>query len=277
MGGDAPERTLALRLEYDGAAFSGSQLQANAPTVQEALEAALAQLTGAPVRIRLAGRTDAGVHASGQVAAAELPERWGPAALQRALNALLPEDLAVTGATYAPDGFDPRRRAVWRRYRYTLLLTPVRSPLRRRDSWAVGPDLDVEALRDAARRLVGEHDFAAFGGPVKAGTSTVRRMESVRVCRLGHALRLEFTATAFLPHQVRRTVGALVAVGRGKQTPEGFAALLRAARPGSAGPAAPAHGLCLVDVAYREVSFVPDDDRRDAEERRGRAGVDGKV
>jgi tRNA pseudouridine38-40 synthase len=260
-------RTIALRLEYDGSAFAGSQLQANGRTVQGELEQVLQRLTGAPVRIRLAGRTDAGVHASGQVAAAELPERWQPADLQRALNALLPEDLAVNGATDAPDGFDPRRRALWRCYRYTLLLQPVRSPLRRRAVWQIGKRLDLDAMRVAAAVLLGEHDFAAFGAAAKPGTSTVRRMDQVSLCAAGPLLRLEFTATAFMRGQVRRTVGQLVEVGRGKESVAGFVALVRAARPGSAGPAAPPRGLCLVEVAYSDVSFAAENDV-------GRAGVE---
>jgi tRNA pseudouridine38-40 synthase len=250
-------RTIALRLEYDGAAFAGSQLQANAPTVQGALEEALARLTGSTVRVRLAGRTDAGVHALGQVAAAELPERWQPDTLQRALNALLPEELAVTGAIAAPAGFDPRRHALWRRYRYTLLTTPWRSPLWRRYAWHVSEELDRGAMRVALALLEGEHDFAAFGGPVKEGASTVRCMHAASLHEAGTHIVLEFVANAFLPHQVRRTVGQLVEVGRGRETVEGFAALLHAARPGSAGPAAPPQGLCLVEVAYRDVSFAP--------------------
>jgi len=250
-------QTIALRLEYDGAAFAGSQLQANAPTVQGALEEALARLTGGVVRARLAGRTDAGVHALGQVAAVELPERWQPDTLQRALNALLPEELSVTGAVVAPPGFDPRRHALWRRYRYTLLTTPWRSPLWRRYAWHVGEALDRDAMRAVLALLEGEHDFAAFSGPVKDGASTVRCMHAVSLCEEDARIVLEFVANAFLPHQVRRTVGQLVEVGRGRETVEGFAALLRAARPGSAGPAAPPHGLCLVEVAYRDVSFAP--------------------
>lgn len=235
--------------------------------MQGELEQALARLAGAPVRIRLAGRTDAGVHASGQVAAAELPERWQAAELQRALNALLPEDLAVTGATDAPDGFDPRRRALWRRYCYTLLVQPLRSPLQRRTVWQIGTRLDLEAMREAAAALAGEHDFAAFGAAASPGASTVRRMERVSLCAAGPRLTWEFTATAFLRGQVRRTVGQLVAVGRGKESVAGFVALVRAARPGSAGPAAPPRGLCLVEVAYSDVSFAPESDA-------GRAGVE---
>ena len=248
-------RTIALRLEYDGSAFAGSQLQANAPTVQGALEDVLARLVGRSVRIRLAGRTDAGVHATGQVAAAEMPARWQPEELQRALNALLPEELAVNGAVVAPDGFDPRRRALWRQYRYTLSTSPVRSPLQRRMAWQVGAGLDIEAMRAAAYALIGEHDFAAFGEPSKPGASTIREMKSARLCEWPERLVFGFTATAFLRGQVRRTVGQLVEVGRGKQTVDEFVALRRAAKPHSAGPAAPAHGLCLQAVRYSEISF----------------------
>jgi tRNA pseudouridine38-40 synthase len=252
-------RTFALRLEYDGSAFAGSQLQANARTVQGALEDVLVRLAGRPVRIRLAGRTDAGVHATGQVAAVEMPARWQAEELQKALNALLPEELAVSGAVVAPDGFDPRRRAQWRRYRYRLSTTAVRSPLRRRIAWQVGPGLDVEAMRAAVLTTQGERDFAAFGEPSKPGASTVREMMTALLCERPERLEFEFTATAFLRGQVRRTVGQLVEVGRGKQSVAEFETLLRAARPHSAGPAAPAHGLCLTEVAYSEISFASAD------------------
>ncbi|HZU75125.1 MAG TPA: tRNA pseudouridine(38-40) synthase TruA, partial [Dehalococcoidia bacterium] len=215
-------QTFALKLEYDGAAFGGSQYQANARSVQGALEAALASL-GLCGRVALAGRTDAGVHAEGQVAAATLVRPWAASDLQCAINARLPEDAAVVAAAVAPEGFDPRRWAVSRRYRYRMLIGSVRSPLRRRHAWHVRYEVDEEAMRTAASALVGEHDFAAFGGRLgSAGGSTRRRMFDVALRRDGRLLELEFEATAFLPHQVRRTVGALVEVGRGRLTVEEF-------------------------------------------------------
>lgn len=254
-------RTFALKLEYDGSGFGGSQYQTNARTVQAELERALLPLADAPVRVALAGRTDAGVHATGQVAAATLPERWTAATVQRALNARLPADLAVAAVVAVPDGFDPRRQALWRWYEYGIWNAAVRSPLRRDRSWHVRYPLDVAAMRGAAVLLEGVHDFASFAGPLEPpGRSTVRVMRRVTVARQGAQVALEFEANAFLPHQVRRTVGALVEVGRGRLNAEQFGAWLAEPKTGAAGPAAPPHGLCLVMVAYEKLRFEAGED-----------------
>lgn len=228
--------------------------------MQGELERAAEPLAGHPVRARFAGRTDAGVHAAGQVAAIELPVRWTAVELRRALNARLPEAIAVTAIAEAPAGFDPRRRAVWRRYRYRVWNAEVRSPLLRRSAWHVRYTLDDATMRRAAALLVGEHDFASFAAPQKQPRATSRRtMYEAIVTRKGRLLEFEFRANAFLPHQVRRTVGALVELGRGKLREEQFAAWLWQPRPGAAGPAAPPEGLCLVDVAYAELRFAVDE------------------
>ncbi len=257
---EAAERTLeqrsfALKLEYDGTAYGGSQLQANAKTVQEELETALAPLAGRPVRIALAGRTDSGVHARGQVAMATLSAKWTASDLRRALNARLPQDIAVVAAVEVSDRFDPRRCAIRRRYEYSVLNAPIRSPLLRRASWHVPHGLNDEAMQTAAALLVGEHDFAAFGGRIDPAASTVRRMMRAAVIREDRVVTMEFEANAFLPHQVRRMVGALIEVGRARFSEHEFAGLLWQAEPGSAGPAAPPHGLSLVEVAYEGVRF----------------------
>jgi tRNA pseudouridine38-40 synthase len=249
------QRTFALKLAYDGTAYGGSQLQANAKTVQEELETALEPLAGRPIRVALAGRTDSGVHARGQVATAVLSSKWTALDLRRALNARLPQDIAVVGALEVSNRFDPRRCAIRRHYEYTVLNAPIRVPLLRRTAWHVPHELNDEAMRTAAALLVGEHDFAAFAGRVDTGASTVRRMARAEVVRQGSAVTMEFEANAFLPHQVRRTVGALIEVGRGRISTDAFATLLRQAEPGTAGPAAPPQGLCLVEVAYEHIRF----------------------
>ncbi len=206
--------------------------------------------------MRFAGRTDAGVHAAGQVAAIEVPARWSAGTLQRALNARLPADIAVVAATEAPAGFDPRRRALWRRYRYQVWNAEFRSPLLRRSAWHVRHVLDDAAMQRAAALLVGEHDFASFAATLKqADATTLRMMHEAAVAREGRLLRLEFRANAFLPHQVRRMVGVLVELGRGRLCEQEIATWLHEPRPGAAGPAAPPEGLCLVDVAYAELRF----------------------
>lgn len=255
------QRTFALKLEYDGTAYGGSQFQTNARTIQDELERALAPLARERGRVAFAGRTDAGVHATGQVAAVRVPVKWAAADLQRALNARLPEDIAVAAAVEVPADFDPRRCARRRRYEYWVLNAPVPRPLLRHRVWQVRHQLDEVRLRAAAALLVGEHDFAAFAGPVDPpDASTIRRMFATSIQRDGQLLKLEFEANAFLPHQVRRTVGALAAVGRGRLSVSAFEALLRGAVPGTAGPAAPAHGLCLVQVMYDGVRFEMGED-----------------
>jgi len=249
---------LALRLEYDGAAYGGSQRQRTAPSVQAALEEAIERLTGERVRTAFAGRTDAGVHALGQVAAFESEAAHAPDVWQRALNAHLPEDIAVQAVAFVAAGFDPRRHALARTYRYRVWNTPVRAPVRRRDAWWVRGPLDARRMHEAATGLIGEHDFAAFGGSPGPGRSTWRRMMQAVVCQQGPLVTLELVGNAFLPHQVRRTAGALVEIGLGRLAVERFTGWLARPEPGAAGPAAPPHGLCLIRVEYPEPLF-PDD------------------
>ena len=243
-----PGRRLALLLEYDGSRYGGSQLQPDVPTIQGELERALEQLTQEHHRVAFAGRTDAGVHAAGQVAAFTTVSTLETAVFKRGLNALLPEEIAVRRAVEAPEGFDPRRHASSRTYRYTIYNAPTRSPLRRAQAWHLVESLDMPAMQAAAAQLLGEHDFAAFSR--REGVSTVRCMHHATVMRSGPLLTVELQATAFLRQQVRRTVGALVEIGAGRLTIEAFRNLLQQAEPNSAGPLAPAHGLCLVRVAY---------------------------
>jgi len=252
---------------YDGTDYSGFQRQTNAPTVQAALEAALAQITQETITILAAGRTDAGVHAIGQVIAFDTVWRHDLDDLRRALNAVLPADIAVRGTVEAAPDFHPRYDARSRRYRYTLYNTPLRSPLARRHSLHVAYPLDVATMRQAARTLVGEHDFAAFGQPPQ-GQVTVRRVlaaewggerpfsygwdvggRDVRA-QSGTWLNFDIEANAFLYHMVRSVVGTLLLVGQGKMTVEEFKAVLESCDRGQAGPTAPAHGLCLVEVKY---------------------------
>jgi len=245
-------RRFAATVSYDGAAFAGSQLQPNARTVQGVLEEAVERLFGTPPRVRLAGRTDAGVHAVGQVAAWDADTRLDPATIGRALNALLPEDVAVRDVREPDPRFDPRRWARRRRYRYTLLVARERQPLLRRTTWHVGPGLDVAAMQRTADALVGRRDFAACAGPLPAGRSSIRTIYLAAWRSDGCCLLFDIEADAFLPQMVRRIVGALVQVGRGRLSTEQFCELLRQAKPATIGPAAPAHGLCLWSVSYDE-------------------------
>ena len=249
-------RRLALVLEYDGSGYGGSQLQKNAPSIQGALEDALEKLTGAHCRAAFAGRTDAGVHARGQVAAFTTPSALETEVFVRGLNAWLPESIAVRQAVEVDERFDPRRHARSRTYRYTIYNAPVRSPLLRAHAWHVAEPLDAGAMQEAASMLRGEHDFAAFSR--REPTTTVRCVHRCEVRREGRLVTIEMEANAFLRQQVRRTAGMLVQVGLGKLALDAFGELLRRAEPATAGPVAPAHGLCLLRVAYPGLDLRPE-------------------
>lgn len=255
-------RRLALLLEYDGARCGGSQYQKNAPSIQGELEAALNKLTSETVRVTFAGRTDAGVHARGQVASFLTRSPHGVDVFVRGLNHWLPADVAVRRAIEVPIDFDPRRCACRRWYRYTVHNAPQRSPLWRQCAWHVEVPLDLEAMRSAAASLPGRRDFAAFAGRLsRSHSSTVRTLYRCDVARCDPLLTVDMEADAFLPHQVRRTVGALVEVGRGRLSVEAFETLTSAATPASAGPAAPPHGLCLMRVDYPDQDLFEKSDR----------------
>ncbi|MGB2695082.1 MAG: tRNA pseudouridine(38-40) synthase TruA [Dehalococcoidia bacterium] len=242
------ERRIALVLEYDGSQYLGSQIQKRGPTIQDELEVALERLTGKRIRVAFAGRTDAGVHAWAQVVAFTTASRLKTDVFARGLNAWLPDDIAVRHALDAPDDFDPRRHAASRTYRYSIYNATARSPLWRTRAWHVAEPLDIERMRRAAGYLVGEHDFAAFSR--REDVTTVRCVQRCDLDRRGPVITLDIQATAFLRQQMRRTAGALAQVGRGRLSLSAFKAVLRHAEPNSAGPLAPAHGLCLVNVAY---------------------------
>jgi tRNA pseudouridine38-40 synthase len=243
---------LRLVVEYEGTAYQGWQLQPGGPTVQEVLERALATALREPVRVRGAGRTDAGVHACGQVAAVRV--RAVPAdlaRLQKSLNALTPDDVAVREITLADDAFDPRRDARSRVYEYRIWNAPAPSPFWRRHAWHVAPPLAAAAMEAGARALEGEHDFAAFrGADAEPVRSTVRHVLESRLRRDGALLVYRVEATAFLKHMVRNVIGTLVEVGRGERPPQAMAELLAARDRTLAGPTAPPHGLVLVAVRY---------------------------
>ena len=244
--------TFRLTLEYDGSDFAGWQSQRQGErTVQDTLGAALAEIAGQPVRVRGAGRTDAGVHAEGQVAAVTLATRLDAATLARALNAKLPVDVAVVAACAAAEGFDPRREARSKLYRYAIWNGAAPSPLRRRRSHHVRESLDVGAMRSAAAGLLGRHDFASFQAAGSTVGPTTRSL--TRAAVEGEArgdLRVELEGDGFLRHMVRNVVGTLLEIGLGRRDPDSLPALLAARDRAAAGPTAPACGLTLVRVDY---------------------------
>ncbi|MCP4538588.1 MAG: tRNA pseudouridine(38-40) synthase TruA [Chloroflexi bacterium] len=235
---------------YDGTDYGGLQRQVNAPTIQGALEAALAQITQETITVLAAGRTDAGVHAVGQVVAFDTTWRHGVEDLQRALNAVLPADIAVRNVEKAEPDFHPRYDARSRHYRYTLYNASVRCPLEQRYSLHITALLDVGAMHRAAQLLVGEHDFAAFGRPHKQGGPTVRRMLMTEWGGQVPRLTFDIEANAFLYRMVRSIVGTLLLVGKGAMRVEEFAAVLASRNRDQAGTTAPPHGLCLMKVKY---------------------------
>lgn len=245
-------KRFAATVSYDGTGFVGSQVQPNGRTVQQELETAAMALFGTPIRVELAGRTDSGVHAIGQVAAFTAETRHEAETVGRALNAHLPEDIAVRAVRQVVPGFDPRRWAKRRWYRYTVVRGEAREPLRRRQSWRVEGGLDVSAMGRATAALAGREDFIACSGHLEDGRTSVRTVFAAGWSCEGTALLFDIEADAFLPQMVRRLVGALVRIGRGGQEVEEFVRLLRQAQPGAIGPTAPAHGLCLQRVWYEE-------------------------
>ena len=249
---------LAMIVEYDGAGYSGFQYQKNAPTVQEQIENTIESLTAKPVRIKAAGRTDSGVHALGQVVAFDTNAPYPPETVRNALNARLPDDIAVRSVYRVRPDFDPRRDGVSRLYRYTLLVSDVRSPLARRLSHRVRGPLDVESMTQAATMMEGIHDFVNFAGPMSdPAASTVRHIHRVRLERDSDFIRLEVRGNAFLPHQVRRMVGSLVDVGMEKLNIEQIGLQIAGRADAPTARSVPPHGLCLVRVEYPD--FPPEE------------------
>jgi len=240
-----------LTLEYDGTAYRGWQRQAEGPTVQAEVERALGRLTGAPVTVIGAGRTDAGVHALGQTAHFHSPTRLGPEALRRGLNALLPEDIAVRECLPVPETFHARYDARAKRYRYRILNREARSALERNRCWFLDRPLDLEAMRRAAAHLVGRRDFKSFESSGSPRAHTVRTVNAAE-WHTGEdgILCFEIEADGFLRGMVRNVVGTLAAVGQGRLSPGDIPRILAARDRKCAAACAPARGLFLVRVIY---------------------------
>ena len=242
---------IGLIVEYEGTAFHGSQLQANVLTVQGELENAVKELFGKPHRVSLASRTDAGVHAVGQVSALDAETDLPASDIRNALNYYLPEDIKVKEAAPVDVEFDPRRHARNRTYEYKM--TDAASPpvIDRRTSVHVRSRLDHDAMDAACRHLVGQRDFAAFAGPATdRHASTARNVETAGVERSGDVVKFTITANAFLHQQVRRVAGVLAEVGRGKAAPDVVRDLLAMPKRGAATHVMPARGLCLMSISY---------------------------
>ena len=265
-------RVLKLTLAYDGTRFVGWQRQAEGESVQGLLEQALARFEGTPITVHGAGRTDAGVHALGQVASARVTFTHDTATLARALNAQLPEDIRVIDVADVQPDFHARFSARSKTYKYEMRTDAVSSPFDRAYTWHLPEPLDVDAMRQAAAALVGTHDFAAFQSTGTETSSTVRTIHRSELNEAGLALSgpalvtagrtlsgsprglltYEIAGDGFLRHMVRAIVGTLVEIGRGRRPATGVADLVAGGTRADAGATAPAHGLFLVRVDYHE-------------------------
>ncbi|TMB77880.1 MAG: tRNA pseudouridine(38-40) synthase TruA [Chloroflexi bacterium] len=237
-------------LEYDGSDFAGWQQQANGRTVEAELKRALREITGKDLTVYAAGRTDAGAHAEGQVANFHTDGRITPRRLVAALNARLPEDVAVLSAGAVADDFHARYSARWRRYRYRYLDRPARPALERGRCWHVRGPLDADAMSRAARALIGKHDWTTFCSASEPADGRVRVMRSANIARRGDGVELELVAEGFLRGMVRSIAGALAEVGRGERPPEWVGEVLRERDRRQAPRTAPAGGLTLMEVIY---------------------------
>jgi tRNA pseudouridine38-40 synthase len=232
---------------YDGTGYAGFQVQPNARTVQGELERSISKVCDEAVRVTGAGRTDAGVHASGQVIDFRTASALDGVTIGRGVNALLPEDIAVSALEPAAEDFHARFSATGRTYEYRIRHAAERDPLERRRELHVTGPLDLAAMRQASVGLVGRRDFASFAADQRGGVRSVR---SATWCEDGPLLRFEITADAFLRGMVRAIVGTLLWVGRGKIDARGFEDIVAATARAKAGPSAPANGLCLIAVEY---------------------------
>jgi len=241
---------IRITLEYDGSNYSGWQLQAGQDSIQARLEAVLERIFSQKIRVHGSGRTDAGVHALGQVAAFDLPHEFAPPDLQRAMNSLLPPDIAIIEAAAAPDAFDPRRDARVRVYEYRVINQDRRSVFDYRYAWLVSAPLELAAMNATARRFIGEYDFAAFRSLGSEEKTTRRRVYVSEWSRAENRLVYRVEASGFMRHMVRTMAATMIAVGRGKLAPAQVTDLL-AARDRALVPAsAPPGGLFLVEVRY---------------------------
>ena len=240
-----------LDIEYDGGPYNGFQAQDGQPTVQGAIEAAIHAFSGQTVRIAAAGRTDSGVHATGQVAHVDLDKAWPAATVMNALNAhMVGEAVAILDCQAVDNDWHARFSAVGRKYLYRILNRPGRPALERGRVWHVRKPLDAEAMQAAASHLIGLHDFTTFRDVGCQSKSPVKTLDIARVARVGEEVHLVFEARSFLHRQVRSMAGTLVEAGLGRWSPDDVRAALEARDRAACGPVAPSDGLYLTGVDY---------------------------
>jgi len=245
----ATTNKIVLTMEYDGTRYHGFQLQTNLPTIQGTTEQALWKLTGEKIRVMAASRTDAGVHAKGQVVSFRTSSPFPSQTFINGLNYYLPRDIAVKATYRIKDSFDVRRNAISREYNYYILNSLIRSPISEGFAYRVARHLDIEAINQACQAFIGEHDMSSFANCTGI-KNTVRRVYKAEMERNGEWATFNIVANSFLPHQVRNTIGTLIRVGLGKMSVDEFYDITQAKKFGQAGPTAPACGLCLMQVNY---------------------------
>jgi tRNA pseudouridine38-40 synthase len=241
---------IKLTVEYDGTNYHGWQIQPNGQSIQAVLEGAVSTFLGKHSRIIGSGRTDAGVHALGQVVNFFSDKDFEPHRIRRALNALTPQDITIKEVEVVSDSFDARRDARSRVYEYHILNRPTASPFHLNRTWHLHEPLDVNAMREAIPCLIGEHDFTSFRGAGCESEHPIRKVYRTSLEQRGELVVYTIEATAFLRHMVRNIVGTLVQVGHGLRTPQSFSKLLEARDRTQAGPTAPPQGLFLIEVKY---------------------------
>jgi tRNA pseudouridine38-40 synthase len=245
-------RRVKLTVSYDGTAYAGWQVQPNGTTIQEVMEGAFSRILQEPVRLRAAGRTDAGVHAREQVVDFADAGVRDLETIVRGGNALLPPAIRVLSASVAPETFDARRHATEKEYRYFLYLSPVDSPFLSRYAWHIEAPLDLEAVREGLSHLVGEHDFSSFRGQGCTAISPVRTVFRAEVAKhdVPGLVSIDVAGAGFLRHMVRNIVGTVVNAGKGKHSADHIGEILRARDRSAAGVNAPPNGLFLWRVSY---------------------------
>jgi tRNA pseudouridine38-40 synthase len=252
-------RNLKATICYDGTDFAGWQVQPGLLTVQGALADVLERITGEQTKVTGAGRTDAGVHASGQVANFKTSSNIATHNLERAVNSMLAPRIRIDHIEEVPDGFDARRNALRKLYRYSILIAEFPDPLLSRYTWQLRSDLDTDLMKEAAQHLVGKHDFTSFRGSLGVDRSPMRTVYSLDIDRIPATypgnerdtlLAIDICADGFVYKMVRNIVGTLVEVGRKKISPQRLGEIRDALDRQQAGPAAPAQGLCLISVEY---------------------------
>jgi tRNA pseudouridine38-40 synthase len=242
--------TVKLVLEYDGTCYAGWQRQPDHPTIQEAIERAIHQVSQATVCVIGAGRTDSGVHALGQVASFRTDCDWPASNWMRALNAVLPKDIAVRSSALMDARFHAQHDARGKLYTYRILHRPARPTVDRAFVWHIYRPLNEAAMQQAAATLIGSQDFSSFEGSLTDNSNPICHLQRFTVIRHDDQILIEAYADRFLKHMVRAMVGTVVEVGLGKRTPDSITEILRSRDRSAAGQTAPPHGLCLMRVDY---------------------------